>query len=133
MKRKILIGTCLILNLIGLCSCNKNKLGNEIDNYNGRVFYNVEYRTILGFENEYMYLNSHYYGLSKYEFDRETSEYYYYKALNSSSSYDNNIFFKNVNTLKPNICIPEYVAFLTNDFILDTEKIYTLNDCKKVI
>lgn len=80
-----------------------------------------------------MYLNSHYYGLSKYEFDRETSEYYYYKALNSSSSYDNNIFFKNVNTLKPNICIPEYVAFLTNDFILDTEKIYTLNDCKKVI
>ncbi len=32
MRGKILIGTCLTLNLIGLCSCNKNKLGNEIDN-----------------------------------------------------------------------------------------------------
>ncbi len=79
-----------------------------------------------------MYLKSYNYGLFKFEFVRETSEYYYYKNVEDSSS-EETIFFKDANILQPKIFMYGYSTLLTKDFILDTEKIYTINDCKKIV
>ena len=134
MKRKILVGTCLVLNLIGLCSCNKNKLGNEIDNYNGKVFYNIEAKAIIDFENEYAYVKSYGTYSCQFEFwyeDKEKDGYmYYYRNVNSPAQ-TRFVRFKDKNTIISNFDAASLPV--QQIFILDTNNIYTVNDCKKVI
>lgn len=134
MKRKILIGTCLTLNLIELCSCNNKKLGNEIDNYNGKVFYNIVAKAIIGFENEYAYIKSYGTYSRQFEFLREEKKdgeiYYYYRNVNSPTN-TRFVWFKNKKTIVSNFDVTTLLGEIM--FILDTDNIYTVNDCKKVI
>jgi len=134
MKRKILVGTCLVLNLISLCSCNKNKLGNEIDNYNGKVFYSIGLKAIIGFENEYAYVKSYGTYSRQFAFWYEEKEYgdmhYYYRDVNSPTQ-TRFMWFKDKNTIVSNFDVSSIPV--EQIFVLDTDNIYTVNDCKKVI